>query len=304
VILIAACYSPVPPSNVPCSVSSDCLQGQACIAGMCGGTTGTVPPDAPPDAIVTPTSDRDLDGVPDLSDNCPDVKNPDQANEDGDRFGDVCDPCPPVRGDAPSDLDGDGVADACDPNPTTPGDHIALFEGFHHGVPAWARSPSWVAAGDAVRVTAGTVNGEYLMPPVSSTDRVTVTAGVAIEQVTGNNSDHVIGVSVPYEASSDSGVECQLGQSGNLIADRYILLWDDFLNRDRGSSPLAWADNTDYAIIAGHRGTSYVCNVTEANGTSHLINATSSASATQPATAIRAFALTARVTWVLVVTSP
>ena len=36
--------------------------------------------------------DTDEDGLPDVSDNCPDIKNPDQADADGDGIGDVCDP--------------------------------------------------------------------------------------------------------------------------------------------------------------------------------------------------------------------
>lgn len=38
--------------------------------------------------------DNDEDGVPDTSDNCPDVSNPDQADTDGDTVGDACDDCP------------------------------------------------------------------------------------------------------------------------------------------------------------------------------------------------------------------
>ncbi|MFC1592102.1 C13 family peptidase, partial [Thermodesulfobacteriota bacterium] len=40
---------------------------------------------------VTVVSDADSDGVPDESDNCPDVANPDQADRDGDGIGDYCD---------------------------------------------------------------------------------------------------------------------------------------------------------------------------------------------------------------------
>ena len=48
--------------------------------------------------------DGDGDGVPDGSDNCPAMANPDQANGDGDGQGDACDP----------DDDNDGVPDASD----------------------------------------------------------------------------------------------------------------------------------------------------------------------------------------------
>lgn len=73
--------------------------------------------------------DKDGDGVPDASDNCPIVFNPvrpldngAQADTDGDRVGDACDPCPLAAGTtecaAPpaDDEDGDGVllqADNC-----------------------------------------------------------------------------------------------------------------------------------------------------------------------------------------------
>jgi hypothetical protein len=52
----------------------------------------------------TCTTDTDGDGIPDGTDNCRWVYNPDQKDSDGDSFGDECDPCPddpecPMSGD-------------------------------------------------------------------------------------------------------------------------------------------------------------------------------------------------------------
>ncbi|CAG0955150.1 Alpha-agarase [Methanosarcinales archaeon] len=75
--------------------------------------------------------DTDGDGVPDSTDNCPSVSNPDQADIDGDGKGDACDTsddrdtdldgikdvvdnCPSVPNPDQADIDGDGKGDACD----------------------------------------------------------------------------------------------------------------------------------------------------------------------------------------------
>src|SRR4029078_12737309 len=56
-------------------------------------------PPPPPPVIAAAPKDTDKDGVPDASDNCPEVANADQKDSDGDKVGDACDILPP--GDAP-----------------------------------------------------------------------------------------------------------------------------------------------------------------------------------------------------------
>jgi parallel beta-helix repeat protein len=81
--------------------------------------------------------DKDGDGVPDTTDNCPTVANPGQEDADGDGQGNVCDDCTDTDGDSfgdpgfpantcptdncpndanpgQEDLDGDGVGNVCD----------------------------------------------------------------------------------------------------------------------------------------------------------------------------------------------
>lgn len=79
--------------------------------------------------LVAAEIDTDEDGVPDVSDNCPNTANPDQGDFDGDGIGDVCDvlpffpnaaPAPPADGE-----EGDGVTPPADDEgdePTPPAD--------------------------------------------------------------------------------------------------------------------------------------------------------------------------------------
>lgn len=59
--------------------------------------------------------DTDGDGVPDDTDNCPNISNINQEDADGDGIGDVCDNCPNDSNPSQADGDGNGVGDACDP---------------------------------------------------------------------------------------------------------------------------------------------------------------------------------------------
>lgn len=65
-------------------------------------------------------SDTDLDGIEDVSDNCVDIYNPDQADYDGDGVGDVCDNCPIAFNSDQSDDNQDGIGNACTFEEPTP----------------------------------------------------------------------------------------------------------------------------------------------------------------------------------------
>jgi hypothetical protein len=60
------------------------------------------------------SSDCDLDGVGNVTDNCILVANPDQADQDLDAIGDACDNCPAAENTLQQDGDLDGHGDACD----------------------------------------------------------------------------------------------------------------------------------------------------------------------------------------------
>lgn len=94
------------------------------------------------DSTVPGVNDRDHDGVPDVSDNCPDTANAQQYDEDGDGVGDACDNCPHIANPGQGDLDGDHVGDVCDPQPGAV-DHIVLFLGFNSA----AEIAGWQSAG-------------------------------------------------------------------------------------------------------------------------------------------------------------
>jgi predicted outer membrane repeat protein len=67
---------------------------------------------------ISAPSDSDGDGVPNSSDNCPTIANPDQADSDGDGDGNACDNCVSVANPDQADADSDGLGNLCDNCPS------------------------------------------------------------------------------------------------------------------------------------------------------------------------------------------
>ena len=90
--------------------------------------------------------DEDEDGIPDPSDNCPNISNTNQSDIDDDGLGDACDDdidgdgvvnsndnCPHISNPMQGDFDSDGLGDACDPD--ADGDEINNTEDNCPSVP-------------------------------------------------------------------------------------------------------------------------------------------------------------------------
>lgn len=70
----------------------------------------------PPGSGVRGGIDRDLDGVFDLNDICPNIADTAQTDSDNDGIGDACDICTLTENADQRDTNGDGFGNACDPD--------------------------------------------------------------------------------------------------------------------------------------------------------------------------------------------
>ncbi len=284
-----------------------------CIAGQCE-RMGTVPEpdstivliDAPPvpdavDGMITPT-DRDGDGIPDTSDNCPDVANPDQGDEDGDKIGDACDPCP--ISSATADSDGDGVPDACDPNPTVAGDSLSMFEGFHNGLPAgWQILGTVSAAGDDLQIEAAATEDGGLMPAITPPANGMIAMHVIVDQMHGTH-DSGIGATINFDPTAIQGVTCELyAPLATTPAMNYVSLYDYTTQTELAHGSLTWQTGVEYTLSFVKRGTGYTCTVTPPTGAPLVSGGTSSSAPATPHAMIESFSSKTRVAWMMVVAS-
>jgi hypothetical protein len=312
VLALAGCYAPHFAPGVPCDESAPvCPAGQACVNGVCGGDD--VAPDArdglggdsgTSDALPV-IEDMDQDGIANLADNCPTIANADQANEDGDKFGDACDPCPIDANDSPVDSDGDGVADACDPHPNAAGDKIVLFEGFHAGIPGtWTVVGTAAAGTNEIALTTVANNHTAVVAPVGPLGNATLTASLIVDMQVGS-ADSAATITMPYDASTDEGIFCELyAPNAGSSNGRYISLWDAPAQIERGKSPFAWTTGVPSRVSLARNGNNYQCSVTPAGGNPHTTSAQSGSSVPAGKAAIATYGADARAQWLMIVTSP
>jgi hypothetical protein len=236
--------------------------------------------------------DRDNDGYPDATDNCPDLAN-DQGDEDGDGHGDACDPCPI---DASStDADMDGVADACDPDPALGGNKIVLFEGFHHGIPTgWQTTGAWTAANDGVDVHNGLQTNVFLTFPQPA-GKLELRVGLTLIEIGGTTV--AVGAAMRVRTSSNDALICSdtTGPNhlelGELVGGNYMML---------ASGTHGFAVGTHEQFALTDLGSNFKCATTTSSATGMPVNS----GPPNPTLGVTSYGADAHVEWIMVVTRP
>ncbi len=279
-ILLSACYAPTFSTGAPCTADSECPDHQKCTAMLCEyqvGDTGMPGPDAP----MTSAADRDQDGVPDATDNCPDIANADQSNVDGDTKGDVCDRCAQIS-DLSADADADGVGDACDPDVAAK-DAIWLFDPLHKLPSAWAPTVGWSLIDGVVTVAArGNKDDDdefaypQFTPPVAPIDNFAFTAVFRPTALTGDAADHFVGLEL-WDANNNRGVDCGVDQGSNgsgTIFLEEVNMTGPTRNLTK-STAFGWSVNSEYRLVETRHGTTYNCLVVGPDGVTATLSGAS-----------------------------
>ena len=323
-VALVGCYSPAAVTGLPCEPDkANCPRGQVCTTY--GGGSYCQPPgfdptidaavpddegvDAPdaPDAPVGPDMDNDFIG--DSVDNCPAKPNTNQANEDGDPYGDVCDKCPPlVDGASFDDPDNDGVSGLCDARPNMPGEVIVLFEGFREGLPGtWLTDGTWtpnISAGNYGMATSTTdgVHATLRYPAPPSAAAVLVSSGFTITAVNGNAQYAGVGPISQHSANTDNAIMCAVAQFPGGVTPRLALINTSTGNAFQFSS-YELVPGTGYAASLYGSANQFACLVGASTGAAAQITGTQALTTTQPEVGVRVQGVTARVGWVMVVTT-
>lgn len=166
--------------------------------------------------------DGDNDGVPDASDNCPNVANASQTDTDGDGIGDACDP---NSNDGPlGDLDGDGDLNNADNCPTTPNADQADADGDGDGDACdgcditWATnsSGSWQTASNWSPQQVPGSNHDVCINRPDANPTITFNAGNSLNTVKSIHSEELLamtggGLRVTADSELNGGLNLSAG---------------------------------------------------------------------------------------------
>ena len=220
-----------------------------------------------------PPADPDADGddVPDATDNCPAVANPDQVNSDGDAEGNACDAdddndgvpdgsdnCQLTPNPAQQDLDHDGIGSACDtpevptancahPIAGTAGSDSPLLTEGDDAYDGLGGNDNLLGRGghDCLRGSAGNDNlsgaaGNDALSGGTGSDNLTggdgaddLTGGAGTDNVSGGTGNDVVDV---FDSAARDNVSCGSGND-TVYADPIDLVASDCEHTIRAARP-------------------------------------------------------------------
>ena len=294
---LAACYGPTYRDCAIACGSEGCPVGMACVDGFCrasGANASCV--DAPP----PPPGDGDGDTVTDDMDNCPMVKNTDQANEDMDEYGDVCDPCPVFGGIDNNDKDGDLVGNGCDPNIDVGGDVIVLFDGFNARPETATITGDWTFVDGQARISDSAVDGipSDIVWMLDIPANEVMLARIYIANLAGASA----AAGIVGQLGANNGFSCVAGvDSGNnqkvMIRNRLNTIVDSQVADESvtGGEP--------YTIDMSRFGQDYRCNAPDKIPMRAMYTSTMTPSTTAQY-GLRVYDASAHYNWIMVVSTP
>jgi hypothetical protein len=298
-VVVAGCFAPDPSAGLPCAASGTTPDDERCPEGLlCVAHDGIETCEVDD---VGDGPDGDTDGVPDLTDNCPALANPDQLDEESDGIGDACDLCPPFD-DGNTDGDGDGVGDGCDPNPMAPGDRLIAFEGFGRPLPdSWDVIGQLVVDGGEARADSADAASTIasLASPVAERVEIRATATLLAINAMADNLG-AVSLIERQAPDMDKAVACQLSSLADATEQQLRIF--DIANGvlvDTAGHPFVVGEQLDLRLR--REGTRYLCRAT---GPALELAGVVTYSPASPRIGLRVRGADAAFHWVMVITSP